>query len=200
MRMRPDILVVGEVRGEEAYVLFQAISTGHGGLCTLHADDVTSAIQRLTSKPMDVPPSFIPFLDLVFTVRRIAIPIAGGGFRTMRRVLSVDEVVSVGSYVRMFKWDPGSDKQLASPMKTSVKLARLARDTGTTIPDLMSEIERRGIVLRWAQQREIRNFRELSLIFEEYRAHSNEIFERAREDLGKAGLVMQAEMREGFKL
>lgn len=200
MRMRPDILVVGEVRGEEAYVLFQAISTGHGGLCTLHADDVTSAIQRLTSKPMDVPASFIPFLDLVFTVRRIAIPIAGGGFKTMRRVLSVDEVVSVGSYVRMFKWDPGTDKQLASPMKTSVKLARLARDTGTTIPDLMNEIERRGIVLRWAQQREIRNFRELSLIFEEYRAHSNEIFERARDDLGKAGLVMQAEMREGFKL
>ena len=172
MRMRPDILVVGEVRGEEAYVLFQAISTGHGGLCTLHADDVTSAVQRLTSKPMDVPPSFIPFLDLVFTVRRIAIPIPGGGFKTMRRVLSVDEVVSVGNYVRMFKWDPSSDKQLASPMKTSVKLARLARDTGTTVPDLMSEIERRSIVLRWAQQREIRNFRELSLVFEEYRSHS----------------------------
>jgi len=200
MRMRPDILVVGEVRGEEAYVLFQAISTGHGGLCTLHADDVTSAIQRLTSKPMDVPPSFIPFLDLVFTVRRIAVPIPGGGFRTMRRVLSVDEVVSVGNYVRMFKWDPGSDKQLASPMKTSVKLARLARDTGTTVPDLMTEIEKRSIVLRWAQQREVRNFRELSLVFEEYRAHSSEIYERAREDLGKAGLVMQAEMREGFKL
>jgi flagellar protein FlaI len=53
MRMRPDILVVGEVRGEEAYVLFQAISTGHGGLCTLHADDTPSAIQRLVSKPMD---------------------------------------------------------------------------------------------------------------------------------------------------
>jgi archaeal flagellar protein FlaI len=200
MRMRPDILVVGEVRGEEAYVLFQAISTGHGGLCTLHADDVTSAIQRLTSKPMDVPPAFIPFLDLVFTVRRIAIPIPGGGFRTMRRVLSVDEVVSVGNYVRMFKWDPGSDKQLAAPVKNSVKIARLARDTGTSVPDLMTEIERRSIVLKWVQQREIRNFRELSLIFEEYRAHSKEVYERAREDLGKAGLVMAAEVREGFKL
>ena len=200
MRMRPDILVVGEVRGEEAYVLFQAISTGHGGLCTLHADDVTSAVQRLTSKPMDVPPSFIPFLDLVFTVRRIAIPIPGGGFKTMRRVLSVDEVVSVGNYVRMFKWEPGSDKQLASPMKTSVKLARLARDTGTTVPELMSEIERRSIILKWAQQREIRNFRELSLVFEEYRSHSREVFERAQEDLGKAGLVMKAELQEAFKL
>jgi hypothetical protein len=102
--------------------------------------------------------------------------------------------------VRMFKWDSGSDKQIGSPLKTSVKLARLARDSGTTIPDLMSEIEKRSMVLKWAQQREIRNFRELSLVFEEYRSHSNEIYERAREDLGKAGLVMQAEMREGFKL
>jgi flagellar protein FlaI len=197
LRMRPDILVVGEVRGEEAYVLFQAISTGHGGLCTLHADDVTSAIQRLTSKPMDVPASFIPFLDLVFTVRRIAIPQPGGGFRTMRRVLSVDEVVSVGNYIRMFKWDPATDKQVAAPLKNSVKLARLGRDTATTLADIASELERRTMVMRWAQQREIRNFRELTLIFEEYRAHSRELFERARDDLGKAGLVVQPEMAEG---
>jgi flagellar protein FlaI len=199
LRMRPDILVVGEVRGEEAYVLFQAISTGHGGLCTLHADDVTSAIQRLTSKPMDVPASFIPFLDLVFTVRRIAIPQAGGGFRTVRRVLSVDEVVSVGNYVRMFKWDPPNDKQLASPLKNSVKLARLARDTATTLSDITTELERRTMVLRWVQQREIRNFRELTLIFEEYRARPREIFERARDDLGKAGMAMQPEISEAPK-
>jgi flagellar protein FlaI len=200
MRMRPDILVVGEVRGEEAYVLFQAISTGHGGLCTLHADDVTSAIQRLTSKPMDVPAAFIPFLDLVFTVRRISIPQPGGGFRTMRRVLSVDEIVSVGNYVRMFKWDPGSDKQLASPLKTSVKLARLARDTGQSIPDLVDEIDRRGTVLRWAQQREIRNFRELSLLFEEYRSSEEEVYQRAVNDLGRAAGPMEPEIKEGLHL
>ena len=77
MRMRPDIMVVGEVRGEEAYALFQAISTGHGGLATLHAEDASSAIQRLTSKPMDVAPSYISFLDLIFSVRRVALPNSG---------------------------------------------------------------------------------------------------------------------------
>ena len=66
MRMRPDIMVVGEVRGEEAYALFQAISTGHGGLATLHAEDAGSAIQRLTSKPMDVTPSYLSSFDLHF--------------------------------------------------------------------------------------------------------------------------------------
>ncbi len=200
MRMRPDILVVGEVRGEEAYVLFQAIATGHGGVCTLHADDVTSAIQRLTSKPMDVPASFIPFLDLVFTVRRIAVPAPGGGFRSVRRVLSVDEVASVGNYMKMFKWDPITDRHVATPLKNSVKISRLARDTGITIPEIITEINRRGLVLKWLQQKGIRNFREVSYLFEEYRSRGPELYQRVVAELGKAGLIIEAEIESGVKI
>ena len=184
MRMRPDILVVGEVRGEEAYVLFQALATGHGGISTIHGDDVASAIQRLTSKPMDVPPAFIPFLDLVFTVRRIAIPTPDGGFRNVRRVLSVDEVVSVGNYVKMFRWDPVTDKHVSSPLRTSVKLARLARDLGFTPAELEGEIRRRASILKWIQQKGVRNFREVSAIFEEYRVDPRTLAERAYKDMG----------------
>jgi len=200
LRMRPDILVVGEVRGEEAYVLFQAISTGHGGLCTLHADDVTSAIQRLTSKPMDVPASFIPFLDLVFTVRRIAIPAAGGGFRVVRRVLAVDEVIGVGNYVKMFKWDHASDRHIASPLKSSIKLARLAKDTGQSIADLVQEINRRALVLRWIRQKGIRNYREVSVLFEEYRTRGEELYRTAATELERLGVVVEAEIEEGVTL
>ncbi len=200
MRMRPDILVVGEIRGEEAYVLFQAISTGHGGLCTLHADDAASAIQRLTSKPMDVPAAFIPFLDLIFTVRRISIPAAGGGFRTVRRVLAVDEVVGVGNYVRMFRWDPATDKQVYSPLKTSVKLTKLARDIGISLPEIADEINRRGIVLRWIQQKGIRNFKEVSAIFEDYRARRDELYEKASRDLGTAGVTLEQEAKREVSL
>jgi archaeal flagellar protein FlaI len=184
MRMRPDILVVGEVRGEEAYVLFQAISTGHGGVCTLHADDAGSAVQRLTSKPMDVPPAFIPFLDLIFTVRRIAVPAPDGTFRTVRRVLGVDEVVSVGNYVKMFRWDPINDKQIGSPLKNSVKLNRLSRDIGLSMNQLAEEVGQRSTVLRWAQQKGIRNFKEISSVFEEYRANPQVVLERSSRELG----------------
>jgi flagellar protein FlaI len=200
MRMRPDILVVGEVRGEEAYVLFQAISTGHGGLCTLHADDVTSAVQRLTSKPMDVPASFIPFLDLVFTVRRISIPSSTGGFRTVRRIVSVDEVLGVNNYIKMFKWDPATDKQLSASFKNSAKLARLAKDTGKSVPEVITELNKRSIVLRWIQQRGIRNFRQLSLLFEEYHAMGAEMFENALRDLDRLGISVEQPIEEGVKL
>ena len=200
LRMRPDILVVGEVRGEEAYVLFQALSTGHGGLCTLHADDVTSAIQRLTSKPMDVPASFIPFLDLIFTVRRISIPTAGGGTRVVRRVLSVDEVVGVGNYVKMFKWDASTDKHVASQLKMSVKLARLAKDTGQSIPDLIEEINRRASVLRWIAQKGIRNFKEVSTIFEEYRLRGPELSQTAEVELDRMGVASDSEIEESVTI
>jgi pilus assembly protein CpaF len=50
LRMRPDRIVVGEVRGEEATILLDALSTGHkGSFCTLHANHPRQALKRLES-------------------------------------------------------------------------------------------------------------------------------------------------------
>jgi len=187
MRMRPDILVVGEVRGEEAYVLFQAISTGHGGLCTLHADDAASAVQRLISEPMNVPKAFLPFLDLMFVVRRISVPAPGGGFRSIRRVISVDEILGVDNYFQAFKWDVRTDTYKASYDK-SPKIEKLARDSGITIADAMKEIERRAVILKWMQQKGIRNFRELSPLLELYVTRPTEVYNRAVSELQANGV------------
>jgi archaeal flagellar protein FlaI len=189
MRMRPDILCVGEVRGEEAYVLFQAISTGHGGLCTLHADDSASALQRLISEPMNVPKAFLPFLDLVFVVRRIAVPAPGGGFRAVRRVVALDEVVGSEEVSRSFRWDPRTDTFKASYDK-SPKLERIARDNGISMDDIMKEIDRRALVLRWIQQKGIRNFKELSPILELYIARPDEVFKTASNELEAKGIAV----------
>lgn len=199
MRMRPDIIVVGEVRGEEAYVLFQAISTGHGGASTVHADDVESAIQRLTSKPMDVPASFIPFLDLAFTVRRLSVPTPGGGFRAVRRIVSVDEVTKVGEYFNVFRWNAATDTQKVARLSGSPKLSRLAKDLGLQLADVTDELNRRSIVLRWLQERGVRNFREVSSILEDYASRPGPVFQRAVKELGVPG-TPEAIAVEGFTL
>jgi archaeal flagellar protein FlaI len=190
MRMRPDILVVGEVRGEEAYVLFQAISTGHGGLCTLHADDAASAVQRLVSEPMNVPKAFLPFLDLMFVVRRISVPAPGGGFRSIRRVISVDEIMGADDYFQSFRWDVRTD-QFAALYDKSPKLERLARDSGIQVADALAEIRRRSVILRWLQSKGIRNFRELSPLLELYVTRPNEVYNRAVIELEAKGIPVE---------
>ena len=189
MRMRPDILCVGEVRGEEAYVLFQAISTGHGGLCTLHADDSASALQRLVSQPMNVPRAFLPFLDLVFVVRRIAVPAPGGGFRAVRRVIAIDEVVGPEEVSRSFRWDPRADT-FKSTIEKSPKLERIAKDNAIGMDEVMKEIDRRALILRWIQQKGIRNFRELSPILELYVSRPDEVFKTASAELEAKGIAV----------
>ncbi len=195
MRMRPDVLVVGEVRGEEAYVLFQAISTGHGGLCTLHADDTPSAIQRLVSKPMDVPAAFIPFLDIALTVRRATVALPGGGSKSIRRVISIDEVLGVEDYTRMFTWDPARDRLMATPLKKSKKLPKLARELGISMDEVEAEIDRRSVVLTWMQKSGLRNFRELTPVFQAYLEDPAKTFERAMKELsGQKDMPEQKEM------
>jgi flagellar protein FlaI len=186
MRMRPDILIVGEVRGEEAYVLFQAISTGHGGMCTLHADDVESAIQRLTSKPMDVAPIHMKFLDLMYVVRNTSVtdPISKKTSRS-RRVLAVTEIMDYNKYNRMFEWDPVKDQHILSKgsFTSSEKLKTISKDTGRTMDELIEEIKRREIVLKWLQRKDVRNFKELGRLFERYHEKRGEFYAEVSEQL-----------------
>ena len=185
MRMRPDIMVVGEVRGEEAYVLFQAISTGHGGLCTLHADDTASAIQRLISKPMDVPPAFIPFLNLAITVRRLTLPAEGGGTKVVRRIISIDEVNAVGEYSPIFTWDPTADRLIQTPFKKSRRLAKMAIELGVSLEELEEDINRRSVILRWMQEKGLRNFKEITPILGSYLENPQKVYGMAMHEMAR---------------
>jgi archaeal flagellar protein FlaI len=188
MRMRPDIIVVGEVRGEEAYALFQAISTGHGGLSTLHAEDAKSAIQRLTSKPMDVAPSYLNFLDLVFSVRRVAIPNPADPTnpKLVRRMISLEEIFDASKTFSVFSWDPVKD-EFQNWVGKSLKLRKLAKDHGEDINDVLTEINNRIRVLQWLRSKNIRNFVDLSTIFSQYHSDKESVLQRIKqENLGRS--------------
>ncbi|MEM2995143.1 MAG: type II/IV secretion system ATPase subunit [Candidatus Bathyarchaeia archaeon] len=88
LRQRPDYIIVGEIRGEEGRVAFQAIETGHPVLSTMHAGTLGQLFQRLTSHPIDVPKTHIDGLNLAIFQARME-----RGRKFIRRVTSINEII-----------------------------------------------------------------------------------------------------------
>ena len=143
LRYRPDIIVVGEIRGEEAYVLFQAISTGHGGATTFHAYDSRSAIQRLMNEPLNIPKEWIPMMNIMITVRRLSVPTKDGGIRLKRRVTAIEELVAVDDLRRTVKWEPSEDKHILD-YNSMVILKQRAEEVGIDFEEVKAELDRRA--------------------------------------------------------
>ncbi|WP_062088678.1 type II/IV secretion system ATPase subunit [Sulfolobus acidocaldarius] len=142
LRYRPDIITVGEIRGEESYVLFQALSTGHGGATTFHAYDPESAIKRLMNEPLNIPRDWIPMMNVVLTVRRIPF-----GLSFKRRVVEVDEVVSYNKLKKVGSWDPNNDSHTFDLSKSEVLKSRI-EEIGLNLDIVGDEIKRRANYLK----------------------------------------------------
>ncbi len=179
MRHRPDLMIVGEVRGQEAYVLFQALATGHGGMCTMHAENVQSAVQRLTQKPMDISPAYIPLMNIVMSVQRVHL-IKNGEKKAYRRILSVNEIIDHEKFVNPFKWDPIKDEQTME-LEGSFLLTNISERLGITREQLIKEMSRRVEVLRWMRKSNIRSYKEVASIIAEYYARPKEFYHKILE-------------------
>ena len=111
LRSRPDYIVVGEVRGEEGRMAFQAAQTGHPVMLTFHASDIVSMIQRFTGDPINVPETFMDNADVALFQNRVK-----QGDDVLRRVTSVQEIEGyskeMGGVVtrQAFYWDPVEDE------------------------------------------------------------------------------------------
>lgn len=146
LRYRPDIIVVGEIRGAEAYVLFQALSTGHGGATTFHAYDTDSAIKRLMNEPLNIPQEWISMMNIVINIRRLPVYV-GDKIELRRRVVSVDEIVSWNDYRRVVTWEPKGDMHSLDLESAKVTRTRI-EESGRDLSDLKAEIERRAMYLK----------------------------------------------------
>jgi flagellar protein FlaI len=167
LRYRPDYIVVGEIRGEEAFVLFQALATGHGGLTTLHADSIDYAMKRLTSPPMNVAKIYVPLINIAAMVERVQLPSAKGNMTFGRRLTSISEVIDYGEYRTVGKWDPVNDTFKTS-FEESEQLQKIGTRFGFTKKDLISEITHRAILLHDLREKGIRNNAELSKFITNY--------------------------------
>jgi flagellar protein FlaI len=164
MRHRPDYIAVGEIRGEEAYVMFQAMATGHAGLCTMHADGLESAIKRLQQKPMDIPPAYVSLMNCALVVKRIKENSTG---QSSRRVTTVSEIESSTSSHGAFTWNPRGD-HFVEDLRGSVLFKKMAEATGREIDEILEEYKKRISIFKWMVEHDIRDYKKVSEVVGKY--------------------------------
>ncbi|MEM1628257.1 MAG: ATPase, T2SS/T4P/T4SS family [Desulfurococcaceae archaeon] len=182
LRYRPDYIIVGEVRGEEAFVLFQAMATGHSGASTIHADTLDYAVKRLTSPPMNIPPTYMKLMNVFMHVQNVITRVEKGVVKSRRRITVVQEVDDYERYRLITKWDPRTDRHSVN-LKDSSHIRDVAARKGLDLEDVLEEIVRRAIVLKWLDMRNIIDPWEVSKVIFDYYYEPMTIYKKAIEDM-----------------
>ena len=181
LRQRPDYIIVGEIRGAEAYTLFQAVSTGHLGMSTVHAESVESAVYRLESPPMNIPRTLIAGIDIILVQKRVEIK-----GKPVRKTVAASEIVGL---------DPRSGEILTNEVYRwnatagtfdftgrSYILEKIAEKTGLSIEEAEQELENRKKIITWMSKKNIRNYKDVSNIIRSYMENPSRILAEALKD------------------
>ena len=169
VRHRPDLVIVGEVRGEEAYVLFQALATGHGGLCTIHAEDVETSIKRLTQPPMNIPSSIIPLMNCAIIVKHVRTPIFLGGSKRLssRKFIRVAEIKDASLIKDVFTWSASVDA-FQENLGDSYLIAKIAQNLDISVERVLDDLEQRRALLLDMAEHNIRDYRSVNAVLSKY--------------------------------
>ena len=168
LRQRPRVIIVGEVRGREAYTLFQAMATGHTSYATIHAGSIHALIQRLENPPISLPRALLTSLDIIVFIN--AIPVGG---KMIRRITSVTEIIKMDPdtkqliFMQPFRWISKVDDRFectgSSKVLTNI---RLMNDWDEK--RLQEEMKNRMRILDWMVKNKVRSYREVGAIVAEY--------------------------------
>ena len=179
VRQRPDFIIVGEVRGKEAYTLFQAMATGHLGLGTMHAESAEAVQQRLESEPMNIPRQMLTLIDDIVVQSRVEVK-----GKPARRIRTVTEVVGLNpktKHIRtheVYRWNGKTDSFSCSGH--SLLLEKIMKRKGLDERDIQKELRQRKTVLEWMAKNNIRRYTEVANVIREYYADPVRMFRKAR--------------------
>jgi len=156
LRQRPNYIIVGEIRGQEGNIAFQAMQTGHPSMATFHAATVSKLVQRLTNYPINVPKTHIDNLNAAVFQSAVHDEETG---RYKRRVLTVNEILGyepaegVYNFVEVFNWDPSDDhfefRGLGTSYLLDSKVAVMRGYTGAQVTKIYDELYRRAEILEY---------------------------------------------------
>jgi flagellar protein FlaI len=167
LRQRPNEIVIGEIRGEEGAIAFQAMQTGHACMATFHAATVEKLIQRLTGHPINIPKTYVDNLNLVVIQSMVRLPNGKDG----RRIVSVNEIVGYDSssdsfsFIEVFRWNPATDTfEFTGYMNSYLLEEVIALKRGlpsTRKREIYAELTRRANILRRLKDQGVMDFYDL---------------------------------------
>jgi len=179
VRQRPDYIIVGEVRGEEAYTLFQAMATGHLGMSTIHAESVEAVINRLQSEPMNIPKPLIAMTNVIMVMTRTEIEgKPARGINTTAEIVELNQKRKNILTEEVFRWNPKGDKFVFSGH--SIILDRHMKKLDISEEDIKRELHRRKIILEWMVHEGVRRYTDVANVIREYYVNPNRVFRKAR--------------------
>ena len=176
LRQRPNEIIIGEIRGEEGAIAFQAMQTGHSCMATFHAASVEKLIQRLTGNPINIPKTYVDNLNLVVIQSAVRLPNGKEG----RRILSISEIVGYDpstdsfSYIEVFRWNPADDTFEFTGYMNSYLLEEVIAVKRGLPPqkkrEIYTELTRRANILRKLKDQGVLGFYDLyQVISQAYR-------------------------------
>jgi flagellar protein FlaI len=172
LRMRPERIIVGEVRGAEARDMITAVNIGKYCMGTIHALSARETITRLSNEPMNVPEELINLIDVFIILKRYHVK--GKLYRV------IDEISETGGMesrkvllAHVFKYSYEQNKVL-SVSPSTIYRDRLAQETGLTPRDIINETWIRAAVLKTLDTRDIHTIKEVSIFCRYYALNPQE--------------------------
>ena len=173
-RQRPDYIIVGEVRGKEAFVLFQGMASGHPSISTIHAESVDTVIKRLETPPISLPPSLVSLLDAVCIMTPAVIK--KQKTRKLKEIVEVIDVDNTGIALTNtpFIWNPQDDGFYFKSGSEIFK--KISLKTGKSLEEINKEFQRRVNLLYFLTVKKKFGFNEVQDIINEYYKDPKSLF------------------------
>ncbi|MCX6653331.1 MAG: type II/IV secretion system ATPase subunit [Methanomassiliicoccales archaeon] len=186
LRQRPQYLMVGEVRGKEAYVVFQAMATGKTAYSTFHAEDVQAMVHRMENDPINLPRALLTALDIVLLQAQVKV-----GTKMTRRVKSLTEIVGMdpetGELITnsVYTWNPADDTFNFSGHSYVYEKVRTIRNWSPR--EMEREVKRRVDILEYMKKSGFDNYRQVAKIISAYYKDPEKLGKEIREKLQQMG-------------
>src|SRR6266568_3448034 len=191
LRQRPQYMMIGEVRGPEAFVVFQAMATGKSAYTTFHADDVQAMVHRLENDPINLPRALVAALDIVLLQAQVKV-----GTDMTRRVKAIVEVVGTDPESNelitnsAYTWNPADDTFNYSGHSYVYEKISLARNWNQR--RMEQEVKRRLDIFEYMKRMEIKNYRDVAKIVSSYYKDPDGMIKIIRDTLQAQGVPVPA--------